>query len=100
MKLSTIYRKAALNHLWTGEGKCDDRHAKYSCDAVVSLAETRLYESLLDARIRAIHALSDCRQNVWCPLGWADTSRDSTQIQSERFMWLWLLALEAEDEGL
>ena len=99
MKLSTAYRRAALNHLWTGDGKCHSVYAKYSCYAV-SLVRARDTNLLLDARRRAVQALSDCRQSVWCPSAWSDTSRNLTEVQAERFMWLWLLALEAEDEGL
>jgi hypothetical protein len=99
MKLSTVYRRAALNHLWTGDGKCHSVYAKSSCDAV-SLVRAQDTYSPLDARVRAVRALSDCRQNIWCPFAWSDTSRNLTEVQAERFMWLWLLALEAEDEGL
>jgi hypothetical protein len=100
MKLSEVYRRAALYYLWDGQDYCDSGAASYSCDAI-SAVDDSAYGAAFDARLRAIKALGDCGQDQIVPHRWEYRSGISTeQRQSERFMWLWLLALEAEDEGL
>ena len=90
MKLSEIFREAQT-YLWDGDWNGASRLCIYSCDAI------KMAKGYYPVSAKTLIAECGCKGSSLFQFSEFKTNQEA---QGARFMWLEMLALIADDEGL